>query len=96
MSVRFLAVAKEEMQHAYRYYKSVSPHIAIGFRDEVRAAIKRIEAHPEAWQPLDAQFRRCQLVRFPYGLIYQPHRGDFIVVAVAHLHREPDYWRPSP
>jgi hypothetical protein len=31
--------------------------------------------------------------RFPYGLIYALDDGDILVLAVAHLHRRPDYWR---
>lgn len=37
--------------------------------------------------------RRCRLSRFPYGLIYAIENADTLVLAVAHLHREPDYWR---
>lgn len=50
-------------------------------------------AHPDAWHLLDARFRRCQLTGFPYGVIYEKVGDDLIIVAVAHLHREPDYWR---
>jgi mRNA-degrading endonuclease RelE of RelBE toxin-antitoxin system len=34
-----------------------------------------------------------RLSRFPYGLIYTIDNGDILVLAVAHLHRRPDYWR---
>ena len=37
--------------------------------------------------------RRCRLSRFPYGLIYTIDNGDVLLLAVAHLHRRPDYWR---
>ncbi|CAN5490471.1 hypothetical protein BH10PSE6_BH10PSE6_28480 [soil metagenome] len=37
--------------------------------------------------------RRCRLSRFPYGLIYTIDKYDVLVLAVAHLHRRPDYWR---
>jgi hypothetical protein len=34
------------------------------------------------------------LKQFPYGLVYHQPESDWIeVVAVMHLHREPDYWR---
>ena len=35
--------------------------------------------------------RRCLLARFPYGLIYGIDQETIVVVAVAHLHREPRY-----
>jgi hypothetical protein len=31
--------------------------------------------------------------RFPYGLIYEPTSVEIIIIAVAHLHQEPMYWR---
>ena len=36
--------------------------------------------------------RRVQMRRFPYGLIYGVQPGLLVIVAVAHLHREPTYW----
>jgi hypothetical protein len=31
--------------------------------------------------------------RFPYGLIYTATEAEILVIAVAHLHRAPEYWR---
>jgi hypothetical protein len=31
--------------------------------------------------------------RFPYGIIYEPSEVEIVIIAVAHLHREPEYWR---
>jgi toxin ParE2 len=55
--------------------------------------VDRIERFPEAWHPLSEGIRRCRLGRFPYGLIYAMDNSDIVVLAVAHLHRRPDYWR---
>ncbi|MCX6842316.1 MAG: type II toxin-antitoxin system RelE/ParE family toxin, partial [candidate division WOR-3 bacterium] len=30
--------------------------------------------------------------RFPYGLVYGQEADAIVIVAVAHLHREPRYW----
>ena len=60
------------------------------FLIEVLAAADRIARLPEAWHPLGEGSR---LSRFPYGLIYTVDNGDILVLAVAHLHRRPDYWR---
>lgn len=63
------------------------------FLIEVLSAVDRIARFPQAWQPLGQGIRRCRLSRFPYGLIYAIDSGDVLVLAVAHLHRRPDYWR---
>jgi len=59
----------------------------------VLSAADRIARFPEAWHPLGEGVRRCRLSRFLYPLIYSIDNGDILVLAVAHLHRQPDYWR---
>jgi toxin ParE2 len=55
--------------------------------------IRRINDFPMAWHSLGGSIRRCQMQRFPYGLIYEPTSVEIIIIAVAHLHQEPRYWR---
>jgi hypothetical protein len=31
--------------------------------------------------------------RFPYGIIYELSEDEIVIIAVAPLHREPEYWR---
>ena len=37
--------------------------------------------------------RRCLLKRFPYGVIYHLDEQEILVIAIAHLHRKPEFWR---
>jgi len=60
---------------------------------EAIAAIERIRQFPDAWHPLGENVRRCRLRGFPYGLIYHADETGVLVVAVAHTHRRPEYWR---
>lgn len=93
MTVRFLEIAEIELDQAIRWYSEQAPGLGDAFLIEVLSAADRIARFPEAWHPLGAGIRRCRLSRFPYGLIYAVDNGDILVVAVAHLHRRPDYWR---
>lgn len=93
MKVRFLEVAEIELDDAIRWYEAHAPRLGAAFLVEVLSAAKRIVQYPDAWQLLDDGVRRCRLSRFPYGLIYVIEGGDILVLAVAHLHRKPDYWR---
>ena len=52
-----------------------------------------IRGFPLAWHPLADTIRRCQMQRFPYGLVYEATEIEIIIIAVAHMHREPEYWR---
>lgn len=93
MTVRFLEVAEAELDQAIRWYELQAPGLGDAFLIEMLAAADRVSRYPEAWHMLDDGVRRCRLNRFPYGLIYTTDKGDVLVLAVAHLHRRPDYWR---
>ena len=93
MTVRFLEVAQRELDEAIAYYNSQVPGLGDAYLVESVATIERIRRFPEAWQPLGEQVRRCRLRRFPYGLIYTVDEGNILIVAVAHTHRRPGYWR---
>ncbi len=92
MKVRFLAVARSELRHAISFYNEQRRGLGREFRDEVHATIERITRLPEAWRPLSHNTRCCRTHRFPYGVIYQLRNDEILIVAVAHLHREPGYW----
>ncbi len=93
MKTRFLARARRELADAVRYYNTERAGLGNELRDKAWEAVERIKAFPTAWQVLNGAIRRCQLQRFPYGLIYSVKRTEIVIIAVAHLHREPQYWR---
>jgi plasmid stabilization system protein ParE len=93
VTVRVLEVAQQELDEAIAYYNSQAPGLGDAFLLEAVATIDRIRRFPQAWHPLGESTRRCRLRRFPYGLIYHEDKGEVLIVAVAHSHRRPDYWR---
>jgi plasmid stabilization system protein ParE len=93
VTVRFLEIAELELDQAVHWYNAQAPGLGDAFLIEVLSAADRIAQLPQAWHPLGEGLRRCRLSRFPYGLIYAIENGDVLVLAVAHLHRRPDYWR---
>ncbi|MBC8019667.1 MAG: type II toxin-antitoxin system RelE/ParE family toxin [Methyloceanibacter sp.] len=93
MTVRFLEVARAELREAVRYYESQGAGLGADFLLEVTAAVERITEFPVAWQRVDVELRRCQLGRFPYGLVYAEEGNGILIVAVAHLHRRPESWQ---
>ncbi|MFN0079360.1 MAG: type II toxin-antitoxin system RelE/ParE family toxin [Prosthecobacter sp.] len=94
MRLTYTAEARLEMGEAAGYYRSCRKELARAFKQRIEAAEDDIIQHPEAWRSLGDPYRRKLLKQFPYGLVYhQPESGWIEVVAVMHLHREPDYWR---
>jgi toxin ParE2 len=93
VTIRFLEIAEVELDQAIGWYESQRPGLGDAFLNEVLAAADRIVRYPDAWQQLGVDIRRYRLSRFPYGVIYAIESGDIVVLAIAHLHRKPDYWR---
>jgi len=93
MSVRLLESAQAELDDAIAWYASQAPGLGDAFLIETLKTLKLIEQYPKAWHPLTQQVRRCRLRRFPYSVIYAQEGSDLLVLAVAHQHRKPGYWR---
>jgi plasmid stabilization system protein ParE len=93
MSVRLLESAQAELDDAIAWYASQAPGLGDAFLIETLKTLKLIEQYPKAWHPLTQQVRRCRLRRFPYSVVYAQEGSDLLVLAVAHQHRKPGYWR---
>ena len=92
MKIKFLQPARYEFREAVRFYEQQQSGLGKEFRDEVIATIERIQRFPSGFQLLTDNIRRCQTRKFPYGVIYISKNNEIIIIALAHLHREPDYW----
>ncbi len=92
MKVRFLKPAQSEVDDAFAWYDAYSHSLGVQFLDDIDRAVRRIAAYPLANTIIEEGLRRCLLSRFPYGIIYGLDAETVIVIAVAHLHREPRYW----
>jgi len=93
MRIRFLETAQIELDEAIEYYNYETPWLGEAFLAEVLNALDRIGKFPEAWHPISRRTRRCQIRRFPYGIVYQIRKDEILVVAIANLHRKPGYWK---
>ena len=89
----FLEPAQFELEEEVKYFNEQQEGLGYEFAKEVADTISRILKYPEAWSKLSKRTRRCRTRRFPYGVIYQIRADKILVVAVAHLRREPFYWR---
>lgn len=92
MRISFLEVAAIELDEARHYYNNELPGLGDVFLTEVLKCLDRIASFPHSWQLCSKRTRRCQTRRFPTAL-YQVRNEEILVVAVANLHRKPEYWR---
>ncbi len=92
MNVRLLKIAQLDLDAAIDYYNSERRGLGYEFLWEVLFMIDRIKQFPHAWQIFHDDSRRCIIRRFPYGIIYMFEEDTLVILAIANLHREPEYW----
>lgn len=93
MTFSFHPEALGEFHAAIDYYEQCESGLGLDFAIEVRSSIENILRHPKAWPVLRQGMRRCLTRRFPSGVSYTLEPPGIIVLAVMHLHRNPDYWK---
>ena len=92
MKVGFARLARDEYNDAVSYYDLKRPGLGHEFKTEVRMAIERMKHFPLAWPLERGEIHKCLVHRFPYKLLYAVEAERLLIVAVAHQHRQPDYW----
>ncbi|MBI5632224.1 MAG: type II toxin-antitoxin system RelE/ParE family toxin [Nitrospirae bacterium] len=93
IDIVFHPAALEEYLASYGWYYERGMHLAAAFEAEVERSVKFISESPERWPVYREKFRRVLVRRFPYSLIYEIKDRGPVVLAVAHGHRKPGYWR---
>ncbi|MCH8558366.1 MAG: type II toxin-antitoxin system RelE/ParE family toxin [Balneolia bacterium] len=93
MEIRLLTTAQAELDDAIVYYNEQVAGLGFEFLEEILCTFKRIKLNPDAWTGFSARTKRCLVYRFPYGIIYQVRDDEILIVAIAHLHRKPEYWK---
>lgn len=93
MNIRLLEPAQAELDDAVDWYSKQAPGLGDVFLLEALKTLKLMTQFPHAWHPLGLSIRRCRLNRFPYSVIYSIEDDELLVIAVAHQHRKPRYWR---
>jgi plasmid stabilization system protein ParE len=92
MKIQFLELAQNELDDAFEYYEYQQEDLGYRFVQEVYNSIELIRSYPLGWSYVSKNSRRCLVKTFPYGIIYQKREDFILVVAVANLHRKPNYW----
>jgi plasmid stabilization system protein ParE len=89
----FHPAAIEEAIFAARWYRERSPLAAMRFVAELNQTIDRILEAPRRWPRSAHDTRKLKLPCFPFLVIYREVEESVLVLAVAHGHRRPGYWK---
>jgi plasmid stabilization system protein ParE len=85
--------AKLDIQAAALWYEDQRAGLGTRFLDELDVVFRRIETNPRQFPQLEGEIRRALLNHFPYGVYFAEDSAGLAVLAVLHLHREPDMWK---
>jgi len=85
--------ALEELKSALDWYLERSETAANNFAVELDAAIDLVVNSPKRWPTGEHGTRKFVLQRFPFAVIYRETKTSIQVLAIAHGHRRPGYWK---
>lgn len=92
MKVTFIEPSDQELEDAIDFYEDQFPGLGKAFYNEVMSCINLIERFPNSWRKVGKKTRKCLLKRFPYLLLYIVDDDELLITAIAHQHRDPDYY----
>lgn len=82
-----------DIQAAAVWYEDQQSGLGTRFLDELDLVFQRIAESPLQFPQLEDDVRRALLRRFPYGVYFFAESEEVKVLAVLHLHRQPDMWK---
>lgn len=91
--VTFHPEAEREYLSSLAWYQERSLTAALNFESQFQQAISNIGEAPERWPIYRFNSRRYLLHQFPFFIVYRIFSSEIFVIAVAHGHRRPGYWR---
>lgn len=82
---------QNDVNLALSRYDEISPKLADAFWDELQKHFKTISENPQAAHFETMPYRRVNLKRFPYAILYRAFDDHVKIVVVKHVRRRSDY-----
>ena len=92
MKVIFDELAQEEFNDAIEYYEFEVEGLGKKFKEEIKRAFRIIKRFPKIGVVDEGDIRIYILHKFPYKILYSIEKDYIYIIAIAHMHREPNYW----
>jgi len=85
--------AADELREALQWYGRTSTRAPDRLLVEYDAHVAQICQSPDSIRFIYREYRRLNLDRFPYAIIYRIREREIFIIAVMHERRHPDYWK---
>ena len=84
------AVARD-IARAALWYRGIDPELEQAFLAELKAAFARVEASPQSFHFDHCGWRRLNLKRFPYHVLFEEAPEMIRVLVIRHHHQNPRF-----
>lgn len=91
MEINYHPLVKTDVLRILQYYQGISGRLANEFEEELRRAIGRAASNPFRSHVVERGFRRVNLERFPYHILFEIKAETLRVMIVRHNKRHPDF-----
>ena len=91
--LRILDLAAKEAHEAWLWYRARSKRVGQRFQEALEQAVLQIKEQPDRWPEYLCATKLLRLKRFPYIIVFREMDSELQIIAVAHAHRRPGYWR---
>jgi plasmid stabilization system protein ParE len=85
--------ALSELKSALAWYLARNETAAFEFVAEVERAVGLIVESPPRWPSGEHGTRKFVLSRFPFAIVYREKETAVQILAIAHGHKNPEYWK---
>jgi toxin ParE1/3/4 len=82
-----------EFEAAEDWYRQRNSEAAINFLAAIYDGLEDISYWPHAWPEYLHGTRKFVLQQFPYLIVYREKESSVEILAIAHGHRRPGYWK---
>jgi plasmid stabilization system protein ParE len=93
MPVDIHPAALDEDKSALAWYLERNQRAAENFVEEIERAVALVIQWLQRWPFGQHPTRRFVVQRFPFAVIYRERESGVQILAIAHGHRRPGYWK---
>lgn len=92
MKIKYLELARLEFHDSISFYENEQKGLGRKFELDIKFSINRIQNFSTVYLKVQEDVRKCVLHKFPFNILYSIEKDHILIIAIAHHHREPDYW----
>jgi plasmid stabilization system protein ParE len=87
-NLRFIPEFEQDIERAFQWYQEEGGYlISFTFLEFVLIAINQIESNPKIFERYRSNFRKCNLGKFPYKILFKIRNEEVIIFAIFHHKR---------